>query len=1113
MNGSIRLTIMFWALIASTYCQIAVAQSLSREPQIVVDAQGFTTPIHCMALSRDGRWLAAAADKVVRIWDLRTNSLHATLRGYQEPYGYHVGYVDSMVFSIDSRYLVVGVSDNYEEGSTRVYDMQNPTELRQLIKGHLGCTRGVAFSNSGNLLVTWGCDGNIIIYNWDGIKCEANELKRESWSAYPLVSRGSTPFQFIQDDRFLLFHQMQRQFLVKVDDKPWRPASIDDPFGALQLRRQLDAVKAPGSIPPIYLHSQYSVPASTVDSEKPWLVSAAREREVGERNFWAASWLPNGNIKVLHEHSFRVVATAWNSVRQVAASADLLGHVDVWSSEDPDAVTVKMEAENQRIWNVQWSSDGRSVQFSTESHPQSLYTQNNFGGIARELNLDRTSLGQFEGPVERRASSFSIKTPDGIANLERGTATDYTDLMIKNSGGEPYFVNMWAGVEAEGNSYAARKKRIDNYSIRLPGNFGEICFFSKISYSGCVRDDLFLLGSIKGNLVEGHFEAVADHVEFRINKRYLGHSSMITGADVSPDGTRLSTSSLDGTIRIWALKPAVARGDLEFYADGTSINAVPTGGESEKAGLLAKDVVQFVGDSTFYERIRLIQGGQLNSGETVNVTVSRPDSTGQRRRITLPVKLSDTPDVIEPTLSFFLSKDNEWVIWNQAGHYDSSSNGAKYVGWHVNDERHKPAKFYTSDQFQTHLYQPEIVRQTFKLGDPQKAVDFLKPQLGVVAGGKLGLPVNEAVEFQKYVPPSVSFITPATNANIEGDTVTIKAKVTMPEGTDFREAKLLIDGKHHPVRMTPMAETAGVSTGEVWLEEELALKPGKHKVKLLVVSSKESTGSGEVEFEIRNKQVGDPPKSLARGRLFVLAIGISDYSDPTMKLDYASKDAKAFSEIWAQRKGEAFTEVVTREILDIDATVDNVKESGFDWLLEQEFTPDDTVIVFLAGHAFFDRHDAWHFGCHELKLTRLSTTCISEADLSAFFGKLPANTILFNDSCHSGAFELPENVRRNPRTGKSIWREEGRIAFSSCRPQEVSLESSTWEHGAFTKVLLEYFQDPGSDLNKDGLLTCTEMFLYVPSRVTKMTNGAQTPLHEFSSMSDVVLGRANKSDR
>ncbi|MCA9051989.1 MAG: hypothetical protein KDA89_24795, partial [Planctomycetaceae bacterium] len=157
--------------------------------QIVVDAEGFNgTPIQVIALSDDGQWIAAAAEKVVRIWNLRTREQLPALRGYQEPYGFQVGRINSLTFSPDSRFLLVGVTDNTEAGSTRIYDLSGGGKFHALVEGHVGCTRGIAFSPNGRHVATWGCDGQIIVSEWNSAAGKSQQLFTTSWSVPQMPS-------------------------------------------------------------------------------------------------------------------------------------------------------------------------------------------------------------------------------------------------------------------------------------------------------------------------------------------------------------------------------------------------------------------------------------------------------------------------------------------------------------------------------------------------------------------------------------------------------------------------------------------------------------------------------------------------------------------------------------------------------------------------------------------------------------------------------------------------------------------------------------------------------------------------------------------------------------
>jgi hypothetical protein len=668
-------------------------------------------------------------------------------------------------------------------------------------------------------------------------------------------------------------------------------------------------------------------------------------------------------------------------------------------------------------------------------------------------------------------------------------------------------VNPWSEATSSDTSptVVARRQALGNGAVRLNANFGEITTFLEIPYRDSKSEKTFVLGGKSGKLVAGYFERTSFGYEFRVTRELLGHTSQVTGIDFNPKKSLLATSSLDGTLLVWLFSPVRDLGDVDFQTEGTSITRIDPGGESEKAGLLVGDVVQFIGKTTFYERIHEIKNGKLIAGQVIDITVTREtgDSSVQLR---MPVRLVASKEFIEPLMSFFLARDGEWVLWNDAGYYNASTNGAKYIGWHVNNQRNEPASFYTSDQFQKNLYQPKVVSETYQLQDSMKAAVAVLGGEAISSDLGVAVPLAIASQAQQFIPPDVNIVTPARNSMVRESLVSIRARVKIPRDVEVRDARIYVDGRPHP---TPLTETrSGLSSHfrEVWFEENFDLEPGSHLCKLTVETSVDTSASSEVRFEVQSvDNARTPPKTDAC--LFVLAIGISDYKSDDLKLEFAHRDAEKFSELWDSRGGVVFSKVETKLLVNGDASVQAIREDGINWLLNQDLKPKDSVIVFLSGHGFFDRFDEWYFGGHELDLNRLNTTGISDAELTAFFRKLPTSTIMFIDSCYAGQFKMPIRVSKRSKTDKNLWRGEGKIVFSSCLPSESSLESPQWQHGVFTKAILDYFSDPQADYNGNGELGCLEMIQFVQDRVRKLTGDQQNPSVEFpSGISDVSFG-------
>ena len=65
--------------------------------------------------------------------------------------------------------------------------------------------------------------------------------------------------------------------------------------------------------------------------------------------------------------------------------------------------------------------------------------------------------------------------------------------------------------------------------------------------------------------------------------------------------------------------------------------------------------------------------------------------------------------------------------------------------------------------------------------------------------------------------------------------------------------------------------------------------------------------------------------------------------------------------------------------------------------------------------------------------------------------------------------------------------------LTSSDAREVSREDPAWQHGAFTKGLLDAFNDPAADINRNGLISTNGLAAYLTAHVQSLTGGAQTP--------------------
>ena len=165
-------------------------------------------------------------------------------------------------------------------------------------------------------------------------------------------------------------------------------------------------------------------------------------------------------------------------------------------------------------------------------------------------------------------------------------------------------------------------------------------------------------------------------------------------------------------MRIWKLGPRRELADTDFFTDGTNVNYLESGGSAERAGIRIGDSIREFAGEPYYERIQKIQNGEFKAGDQVKIGLVRNDGTKNAKFIEKTISLIHGPDIQEPILNLFFTKEDQWIAWNQCGFYDASPKGSAHVGWHVNQGRNRVADFSRVSQFRKQLYQPGIIQST-----------------------------------------------------------------------------------------------------------------------------------------------------------------------------------------------------------------------------------------------------------------------------------------------------------------------------------------------------------------------------------------------------------------
>jgi WD40 repeat protein len=261
---------------------------------------------------------------------------------------------------------------------------------------------------------------------------------------------------------------------------------------------------------------------------------------------------------------------------------------------------------------------------------------------------------------------------------------------------------------------------------------------------------------------------------------------------------------------------------------------------------------------------------------------------------------------------------------------------------------------------------------------------------------------------------------------------------------------------------------------------------------------------GLAELAEHNKQVAIRTHSqLPPGvQLHLLTIGISAYNEnyaKNLRLRYADRDAHDLASAIVNTQGGLYSRVDPQVLLDKDATRGGIL-AGLDTLRKEmeRGAGNDLAVVHFSGHGavvddtlYLLPYETDARGAVGIKTTALSVDALKgELIEIAKHGRV----LVLLDACHSGATSLDGSSKAVDAT---VLRHELAAAnvtvLTSSSGQEVSLEDDQWQHGAFTRALLDALNDPAADPDRVGLINANVLAHYVARHVASLTNGKQTP--------------------
>jgi len=561
---------------------------------------------------------------------------------------------------------------------------------------------------------------------------------------------------------------------------------------------------------------------------------------------------------------------------------------------------------------------------------------------------------------------------------------------------------------------------------------------------------------------------------FSMTDPQSGEPLPITAAQIAPDAPQqVVAGAIDGRLLFYdGEKKPVDMGNL-----GHAVHAVtftPDGKWIAAAG--ADKSVWMWSASQPRQRLRLEPAPQ--HAEQVNALIAWPnsriiasgsDDTTIRLWYTGDRSLLGTLSAQQGT--------NDWVAYTPDGLFDCSIGGEGQVTWLDNKVVLSLEQVY--DQF-----------HVFKLTDQLRKGDHPK-----------------APSLSRRPPPRLTIDQPANSVS-EQRLARLSISVSEP---GLENLRLYQNGI--PVLSSTdlrLDESGNVVTGP------LPLKHGLNRFHVMASRPESTDIEGKSELiEIRY----DGPET--PGQLHLVAVGVSDYDDPAHRLQFADRDAQQLSD---------FLERVTREsgsspglqlvIKNREVSETKVNEA-FEKIRDRvRNRPEDTVAVFLAGHAdlldgqFHLLLSTFPFDQNDPKTgrPRQGTAALDLASNSLLpyvavyrnLSRLGAlQRVVMIDACQAEAIEDDPGIRVIQELVDTQSQKAKTAYLLAARRGEPAGEVAALAHGLMTYSILKGLGDsqletvkeltlfdelPTADQNRDGLVTTDELRWYTGLTVPRLAD-------------------------